>query len=138
MAVIPSGKGDDARIMNRITKSKEMPVYLFHQGTNAHAWELLGAHRQLNGKTSFCTWAPHAAAVSVVGDFNGWDAEAHPMTRLNDQGLWGVTVEETHDYDCYKYRIITGDGRTLYKADPISYHTQTPPENASKVYRLGG
>ena len=124
--------------MNRITKSKEMPVYLFHQGTNAHAWELLGAHRQLNGKTFFCTWAPHAAAVSVVGDFNGWDAEAHPMTRLNDQGLWGVTVEETHDYDCYKYRIITGDGRTLYKADPFAYHTQTPPENASKVYRLGG
>lgn len=124
--------------MNRITKSKEMPVYLFHQGTNAHAWELLGAHRQLNGKTSFCTWAPHAVAVSVVGDFNGWDAEAHPMTRLNDQGLWGVTVEETHDYDCYKYRIITGDGRTLYKADPFAYHTQTPPENASKVYRLGG
>ena len=124
--------------MNRITKSKEMPVYLFHQGTNAHAWELLGAHRQLNGKTSFCIWAPHAAAVSVVGDFNGWDAEAHPMTRLNDQGLWGVTVEETHDYDCYKYRIITGDGRTLYKADPFAYHTQTPPENASKVYRLGG
>ena len=36
--------------MNRITKSKEMPVYLFHQGTNAHAWELLGAHRQLKGK----------------------------------------------------------------------------------------
>ena len=124
--------------MNRITKSKEMPVYLFHQGTNAHAWELLGAHRQLNGKTSFCTWTPHAAAVSVVGDFNGWDAEAHPMTRLNDQGLWGATVEETHDYDCYKYRIITGDGRTLYKADPFAYHTQTPPENASKVYRLGG
>ena len=74
----------------------------------------------------------------MVGDFNGWDAEAHPMTRLNDQGLWGVTVEETHDYDCYKYRIITGDGRTLYKADPFAYHTQTPPENASKVYRLGG
>ena len=67
--------------MNRITKSKEMPVYLFHQGTNAHAWELLGAHRQQNGKTSFCTWAPHAAAISVVGDFNGWDAAAHPMTR---------------------------------------------------------
>ena len=79
--------------MNRITKSKEMPVYLFHQGTNAHAWELLGAHRQLNGKTNFCTWAPHAAAISVVGDFNGWDAAANPMTRLNEQGLWGATVE---------------------------------------------
>ena len=74
----------------------------------------------------------------MVGDFNGWDAEAHPMTRLNDQGLWGAAVEETHDYDCYKYRIVTGDGRTLYKADPFAYHTQTPPENASKVYRLGG
>ena len=124
--------------MNRITKSKEMPVYLFHQGTNAHAWELLGAHRQLNGKTNFCTWAPHAAAISVVGDFNGWDAAANPMTRLNEQGLWGATVELTHDYDCYKYQIITANGRTLYKADPFAFHTQTPPENASKIYRLAG
>ena len=124
--------------MNRITKSKEMPVYLFHQGTNAHAWELLGAHRQLNGKTNFCTWAPHAAAISVVGDFNGWDAAANPMTRLNEQGLWGATVELTHDYDCYKYRITTANGRTLYKADPFAFHTQTPPENASKIYRLAG
>ena len=124
--------------MNRITKSKEMPVYLFHQGTNANAWELLGAHRQQNGKTSFCTWAPHAAAISVVGDFNGWDAAAHPMTRLNEQGLWGATVELTHDYDCYKYQITTADGRTLYKADPFAFHTQTPPENASKIYRLAG
>lgn len=124
--------------MNRITKSKEMPVYLFHQGTNAHAWELLGAHRQLNGKTNFCTWAPHAAAISVVGDFNGWDAAANPMTRLNEQGLWGATVELTHDYDCYKYQITTSNGRTLYKADPFAFHTQTPPENASKIYRLAG
>ena len=124
--------------MNRITKSKEMPVYLFHQGTNAHAWELLGAHRQLNGKTNFCTWAPHAAAISVVGDFNGWDAAANPMTRLNEQGLWGATVELTHDYDCYKYQITTANGRTLYKADPFAFHTQTPPENASKIYRLAG
>ena len=124
--------------MNRITKSKEMPVYLFHQGTTAHAWELLGAHRQLNGKTNFCTWAPHAAAISVVGDFNGWDAAANPMTRLNEQGLWGATVELTHDYDCYKYQITTANGRTLYKADPFAFHTQTPPENASKIYRLAG
>ena len=124
--------------MNRITKSKEMPVYLFHQGTNAHAWELLGAHRQQHGKTSFCTWAPHAAAVSVVGDFNGWDAAAHPMTRLNNEGLWGTTVELTHDYDCYKYIITAPDGRKLYKADPYAFHTQTPPQNASKVYRLQG
>ena len=124
--------------MNRITKSKEMPVYLFHQGTNAHAWELLGAHRQLNGKTNFCTWAPHAAAISVVGDFNGWDTAANPMTRLNEQGLWGATVELTHDYDCYKYQITTANGRTLYKADPFAFHTQTPPENASKIYRLAG
>ena len=124
--------------MNRITKSKEMPVYLFHQGTNAHAWELLGAHRQLNGKTNFCTWAPHAAAISVVGDFNGRDAAANPMTRLNEQGLWGATVELTHDYDCYKYQITTANGRTLYKADPFAFHTQTPPENASKIYRLAG
>ena len=60
------------------------------------------------------------------------------MTRLNEQGLWGATVELTHDYDCYKYQITTANGRTLYKADPFAFHTQTPPENASKIYRLAG
>ena len=56
----------------------------------------------------------------------------------NEQGLWGATVELTHDYDCYKYQITTANGRTLYKADPFAFHTQTPPENASKIYRLAG
>ena len=124
--------------MSRITKKQELPVYLFHQGTNSHAWELLGAHRASGGKTTFCTWAPHAAAVSVVGDFNGWDPAAHPMRRLNNEGLWSAVIEHTGEYDCYKYAVATTDGRLLYKSDPYAFHTQTPPENASKVYRLEG
>lgn len=124
--------------MSRITKKQELPVYLFHQGTNSHAWELLGAHRSPGGKTTFCTWAPHAAAVSVVGDFNGWDPAAHPMRRLNSEGLWSATIEHTGEYDCYKYAVTAADGRLLYKSDPYAFHTQTPPENASKVYRLAG
>src|SRR5574344_201878 len=116
----------------------ELPVYLFHQGTNFHAYDVLGAHYHTTGKTDFVTWAPDAAAVSVVGAFNGWEVTANPMTRLNDQGLWGTTLTETREYDCYKYAITTANGRILYKADPYARHSETAPGTASKLYRVEG
>ena len=50
----------------------EYDLYLFHQGTNFHAYEMLGAHyTEQDGKRGvrFAVWAPNARAVSVVGDF---------------------------------------------------------------------
>ena len=72
----------------RLPKQYEIPTYLFHQGTNARAYEFLGAHPCNDGSVAFRVWAPHAQQVSVVGDFNAWDGAAHPMRRLTDGGIW--------------------------------------------------
>lgn len=72
-------------------KSIELPAYLFHQGTNYRSQEFLGAHPIRRGRgyaTVFRVWAPNAAAVSVVGDFNAWDRTAAPMTKITEQGIW--------------------------------------------------
>ena len=123
--------------MNR--KSIELPAYLFHQGTNYRAQELLGAHPIRRGRgfsTVFRVWAPNASAVSVVGDFNDWDPAAAPMQRVTEQGIWECVIPKRGRFDSYKYAIQTRDGRLLMKADPYGFHTECPPKTASKYYPL--
>ena len=84
----------------------QVPVYLFHQGNNARAYEYMGAHRVDDETVVFRTWAPNAVGVSVVGDFNGWDENAAPMTRLNDAGCWEAYVKKVNNYDAYKFLIF--------------------------------
>ena len=116
----------------------DVPLYLFHEGSNARAYEYFGAHRIDCGKMVFRTWAPHAAGVSVVGDFNGWDAEAAPMALVDDGGVWEAELPELAQFDNYKFCILTEDGRQLMKSDPYGVHMETRPNNASKVYELSG
>ena len=118
------------------TKTSEVPLYLFHQGNNACAYEFFGAHRE-GDKVAFRVWAPGAKEVSVVGDFNGWDNAASPMTRLPD-GTWEAYVKNVNAYDAYKYRILGADGKEHMKTDPYAFHCETRPANASKFYELDG
>ena len=115
----------------------DVPLYLFHQGSNAKAYEFLGAHRR-GDKVVFRVWAPHAAAVSVTGDFNGWSRDAAPMKKLEDGSIFEAEVENVNVYDNYKYCIVTPDGRIIYKADPYAFHAQTRPDTASKFYDIEG
>ena len=110
-----------------------VPLYLFHEGTNAKAYEYLGAHPAEGGGARFRVWAPNARQVSVVGDFNGWQPESSPMEKVSG-GVWECTVENVNKFDAYKFFIKTGDGRSLYKSDPYAFHAQTRPETASKYY----
>jgi len=114
-------------------KSKE--IYLFHQGTYYHAYNLLGCHPEKNGAW-FRVWAPTAKAISVIGDFNGWNPETHKLKKLDNSTVWEVFVENTKQYDNYKYQITTADNRTIYKADPYAFHSETNGATASKVYDL--
>ncbi|MFA9380576.1 MAG: 1,4-alpha-glucan branching protein GlgB [Acetanaerobacterium sp.] len=114
-----------------------MPVYLFHQGTNYRAYELLGCHMG-DGGAVFRVWAPNAAEISVVGDFNNWNRDINPMARLSDGGLWECRIAGIKKYDNFKYRIKAADGRLLMKADPYAFHGETRPETASKAYPLDG
>ncbi|MCQ2484177.1 MAG: 1,4-alpha-glucan branching protein GlgB [Clostridia bacterium] len=117
--------------------SNDVPIYLFHQGKNAKTYQFLGAHRTDNtDSVVFRVWAPHAGAVSVVGDFNEWNSDRTPMHKLSDGSIWECTVEGIKQFDTYKYCITTADGRKLMKADPYGFHTETRPDNASKFYDI--
>ncbi len=109
------------------------PLYLFHEGTNAKAYDFLGAHPDGNGGVCFRVWAPNAQRIGVAGDFNSWQAEYAPMRKISD-GVWECTVHGVKKYDAYKFVIVTPDGRMIYKSDPYAFHAQTRPETASRYY----
>lgn len=117
----------------------DLPLYLFHQGTNYNAYEYMGAHfvDEKTGKTVFRTWAPNADSVSLVGDFNNWDVFSHPLTRISEGGVFEITVQGFSEYDKYKFAIFN-NGKTVLKADPYAFHSETPPFTASKLYSIDG
>ncbi len=117
-------------------KNSDIPVYLFRQGRNCRAYEFFGSHIE-GDNVVFRVWAPNAASVSVVGEFNGWNEDAHPMSKIAD-GIWELTAGGVKQYDSYKYCITGEDGVKRMKADPYAFHGETRPANASKVYNLDG
>ncbi len=114
-----------------------LALYLFHQGTNYRSYDYLGAHKK-GKRVFFRTWAPRADAVYLVGDFNGWTNDT-PMTRISDDGLWEAKLDSEifPEYSIYKYKVVK-DGRECLKADPYAFHTETPPQTASKFYDIEG
>ncbi len=114
----------------------ELDLYLFREGTHTRLYEKLGAHPQEEG-TRFAVWAPHAAAVRVMGDFNGWDPEADPLEPLGDSGIWVGVVRSARPGHRYKYRVVPrGGAPPLDKADPFAFWSEPPPGNASVVWDL--
>ena len=117
----------------------ELDLHLFGEGTHRRLWELLGP--QLLGEGAhgpaavrFTVWAPNASSVSVVGDWNGWQPEA--LTKVASTaptGLWSGIAREASPGNCYKFEIVTAEGRTLRKADPMARRTERPPSDASVV-----
>lgn len=125
---------------NFVDSEQNLPLYLFHQGTNYNAYEFMGAHfAEKNGKKGviFRTWVPRAEKVSVVGDFNEWNVDADVMTRISEGGVFEKFISDIKTYDCYKFAITSG-GKTVLKADPYAFHAETPSGTASKVYDLDG
>lgn len=120
------------------TDITEVPVYLFHQGNNARAYEFLGSHRESDGSVVFRVWAPNAQSVSVAGDFNNWSDTENVMTKISDGGIWECKIQNVNVYDAYKYSILTGSGKRLMKSDPYGFHMETRPANATKFYELDG
>ena len=110
----------------------DMAPFLFHQGTNYHAADYLGAHKAPDG-TAFRVWAPNARAVSVVGDFCDWQ-EGISMQRITPAGVWEAIAPHAQDGMKYKFRITAEDGRILYKADPYARAAERPPATASVLY----
>lgn len=115
--------------------------YLIGEGTHRQLWKALGAHvmkHQGTAGTHFAVWAPNAARVSVIGDFNVWDGRRNPMRRVGNTGVWEVFLPGISDGDVYKYEIAPRFGAPLEKADPMGFGAQHPPETASVVRDITG
>ncbi len=96
------------------------------------AYAFLGSF--LSGdRAVFRVWAPAAQAVSVVGDFNGWDVSHSPMKKVGG-GVWEAVLKGVKCFDTYKYAVKQQNGKTVLKSDPYARHFETAPANGSKIY----
>ena len=113
----------------------ELDHYLFGQGNHYEIYKKLGGHEVTAGKKGvyFAVWAPHAKSVSVIGEFNGWDAAADRMERQEPLGIYTVFVPEAKDGQMYKYCIETQSGELIYKADPFANYAELRPGTASRI-----
>ncbi|MCL4738218.1 MAG: 1,4-alpha-glucan branching protein GlgB [Burkholderiaceae bacterium] len=119
----------------------ELDLHYLGEGSHLRPFEVLGAHPATLGEgvyavdgVRFAVWAPDAARVAVVGDFNGWDARRHPMRARGGAGIWELFVPHAIQGDRYKYAIRARDGAELpLKCDPYARAAQVRPETASAV-----
>jgi len=128
-------------VVHGISLLTDHDIYLFRQGTHFRLYEKLGAHPHtvnLVAGTVFAVWAPNAEAVSVVGDFNGWQADTHPLAARHDgSGIWEGFIPGLAPGTLYKYHIRSRiNGYRVDKADPFAFHSETPPRSASVVADL--
>lgn len=128
-------------VQNDVSRFTEHDIYLFREGRHFRLYNKLGAHaHEIKGVagTYFAVWAPNARQVAVVGDFNGWRADAHPLfARPDDSGIWEGFIPGVARGACYKYHLSSRQGNyQVEKADPFAVHTETPPRTASIVWDL--
>ncbi|CUQ64994.1 1,4-alpha-glucan branching protein GlgB [Candidatus Nitrospira inopinata] len=118
----------------------DFELHLFAEGTWYRTYERLGSHvrgvEDVAG-VHFVVWAPNAARVSVIGDFNRWDGRCHPMISRGATGLWELFVPDLQEDALYKYEILSRhNGALLVKADPYAYAGELRPRTASIVRDL--
>lgn len=107
----------------------------FTRGESAAAYRVFGCHCTPDGQHRFTVWAPNAAAVTLMGDFSGW--QGVPMYRL-DCGAWTALVSGAKNGDIYRYAVTDYAGNTVDKSDPYAFHWETPPANGSRVWDIEG
>ena len=102
--------------------------YLFHNGRNYRSYEYFGAHKcRRNGKDGyiFRVWAPRAAGISLVGDFNGWDVSADPFEQIkDDESIWECFSDRIEEGGLYKFVVTSDNGQQKYKADPYAFRSE--------------
>ncbi len=124
-----------------VSRFQELDIYLFKQGNHYQLYNKLGAHPMFRGEQRgvyFAVWAPNASFVSVVGPFNEWNPEAHPLQVRQDQsGIWEGFVPDLDQGVVYKYHIRSRFREApLLKTDPFARYVQSPAEMESVVWRL--
>jgi 1,4-alpha-glucan branching enzyme len=133
--------GQIGTVKHNVSLLGEMDVYLFKQGNHFRLFENLGSHTMtvegVRG-TLFTLWAPNAAQVSVIGDFNGWSTEAHPLrVREDHSGIWEGFIPGLGPGTLYKYHIVSnGNQYSVDKGDPFAFSWELSPRTASVVWDL--
>jgi 1,4-alpha-glucan branching enzyme len=110
-------------------------LYLFNEGSHFHLADRLGAH-PVPGGAHFGVWAPNASGVSVIGDFNGWDAGSDPLALRGSSGVWEGFVPDASRGQVYKYRVLQAGGRAVDKADPLALFAEVPARTGSVIWDL--
>jgi 1,4-alpha-glucan branching enzyme len=111
-------------------------LHLLAQGTHYRSYEKLGAHLVANG-VHFAVWAPNAASVSVIGDFNGWKPGASPLDLRPEAGVWEGVVPGLKEGDRYKYAIVSRlNNFEVAKADPYAFYAEMRPGTASRIWNV--
>ena len=116
-------------------------IYLFKEGTHGRLYGKLGCHlgsRDGVDGAHFAVWAPNAERVSAIGDWNGWNPEAHPLAaRADASGIWEGFVPGVARGQAYKYRIESRvGGYRVDKADPFAFFAEAPPLTGSRAWSL--
>jgi 1,4-alpha-glucan branching enzyme len=118
----------------------ELDLHLIGEGRHERLWDVLGAHHRphtgVRGDatgTSFSVWAPHAQAVRVIGDFNGWNGVTHAMRNLGSTGVWELFIPGLAAGSNYKFELLAQSGDWVRKADPMARYTEVPPQTASVI-----
>ncbi|MEF2975852.1 1,4-alpha-glucan branching protein GlgB [Subtercola sp. YIM 133946] len=118
----------------------ELDLHLIGEGRHEQLWDVLGAHYRTHygaeaafAGTAFAVWAPHARAVRVIGDFNGWDGTRHSMRSLGATGVWEVFIPDLEPGSTYKFELLAQHGGWVQHADPMARRTEVPPLTASVI-----
>lgn len=119
----------------------EHDVYLFKEGNHFELHDKLGSHLvEVDGMQGvhFAVWAPNAERVFVIGNFNGWSRESHPLKVRDDgSGIWEGFIPGVGNGTIYKYFIESKwNGYKAEKGDPFAMHWETPPGTASIVWDI--
>ena len=132
---------EQSQVLMTFSLLTDHDIYLFKQGNHFRLYEKLGAHiAEVDGVagTYFAVWAPCAATVSVVGDFNGWNPHSHPLGgRWDASGIWEGFIPGIGKGSVYKYHIVSHhNSYTVNKGDPFAFFWELPPNTASVVWDL--
>ena len=118
----------------------DLDLHLFSEGSHNRLYQKFGAHTgSIDGRpgTHFAVWAPNAERISIVGDFNDWKPNRHPLQVRNDSGVWEGFIPGVGEGTAYKYSIGSRYKRYhVDKADPFAFHNEVPPRTASIVSGL--
>jgi 1,4-alpha-glucan branching enzyme len=133
-------KGGEDAVIYKISHLTDDDLYLFNEGSHFRLYEKLGARQMavdgLEG-AYFSVWAPNAEQVAVMGDFNEWDTESHPLRPLGRSGIWQGFIPGIGKGTIYKYRILSRhNGYGVDKADPFAFYSEIPPRTGSVLWDL--